>query len=225
MVFLSFNSAITAPDDVELHEDGGVLEELPLRHTWVVWQQLASSGKSVPYDQSTKQLAVVQSVEDFWQTWECLPQPSDLLTRRMAEKTAEDCYHTVDALMIFRQGVLPQWEDAANADGGHLQFHFKASLGGAQIDEYWNNLVLGTIGGTLEPDLITGLRLVDKVTGPKAGVPSTVRMEVWFGAGDNEVVAALRRNVERCLATRTLEGRLGVVPKAEVKSHKLTRHQ
>ena len=29
-------------------------------------------------------------------------------------------------------------------------------------DEYWNNLVLGTIGGTLEPDLITGLRLVDR---------------------------------------------------------------
>eukprot|EP00913_Durusdinium_trenchii_P007184 g6759.t1 len=66
----------------------------------------------------------------------------------------------------------------------------------------------------------------DKVTGLKAGVPSTIRIEVWFGsAQDQQAVAALQRNVECCLATRTLEGRLGNVPKAELKVHKLTRHQ
>ena len=36
-------------------QDPGVPEALPLRHTWVVWQQLASPGKTVPYEQSTKQ--------------------------------------------------------------------------------------------------------------------------------------------------------------------------
>ncbi|CAK8985792.1 unnamed protein product [Durusdinium trenchii] len=233
MVFLSFNSAITAPDDVaELHgedqDDGGMPDGLALRFTWVVWQQRAAS-KTVPYEQATKQLATMASVEDFWQTWEVLPQPSELLTRRMASKTSDAEAETplVDALMIFRQGVLPQWEDAANSGGGHFQFHFKTSMGGAQIDEYWNNVVLGTLGNTLEPaDMITGLRLVDKVTGLKAGVPSTIRIEVWFGsAQDQQAVAALQRNVECCLATRTLEGRLGNVPKAELKVHKLTRHQ
>ncbi|CAK8985838.1 Eukaryotic translation initiation factor NCBP (Novel cap-binding protein) (nCBP) (mRNA cap-binding protein) [Durusdinium trenchii] len=212
MVFLSFNSAITAPDDVaELHgedqDDGGMPDGLALRFTWVVWQQRAAS-KTVPYEQATKQLATMASVEDFWQTWEVLPQPSELLTRRMASKTSDA-------------------EDAANSGGGHFQFHFKTSMGGAQIDEYWNNVVLGTLGNTLEPaDMITGLRLVDKVTGLKAGVPSTIRIEVWFGsAQDQQAVAALQRNVECCLATRTLEGRLGNVPKAELKVHKLTRHQ
>ncbi|CAE7252442.1 NCBP [Symbiodinium natans] len=233
MVHLSFNSSLASPDDVaDFHDeeqDPDVPEVLPLRCTWVVWQQRASSGKSVPYEQSTKQIASMESVEDFWRTFDRLPQPSDLLTRRMAEKTEEfqDAPHVVDALMIFRDGVLPQWEDAANCEGGHLQFHFKASLGGAQLDEYWNNLVLGTVGATLEPiDMITGLRLVDKVTTGKGGVPSMIRMEVWFGsASDVQAVAALQRNVERCVATRTLEGRLGALPKAELKHHKMTRHQ
>mmetsp|Transcript_20978 Transcript_20978/g.49148 ORF Transcript_20978/g.49148 Transcript_20978/m.49148 type:complete len:231 (+) Transcript_20978:46-738(+) len=230
MVHLSFNLSVTAPDDAsdfDEEQDPGVPEALPLRHTWVVWQQLASPGKTVPYEQSTKQIASVSSVEDFWPVFDRLPQPSDLLTRRMTETTQEDGSHVVDALMIFRDGVLPQWEDAANSEGGHLQFHFKASLGAAQLDEYWNNLVLGTLGNTLEPaEMITGLRLVDKVTTGKGGVPSMVRMEVWFGsASDVQAVAALQRNVERCVATRTLEGRIGSVPKAELKHHKMTRHQ
>ena len=45
-----------------LLQDPGVPEELPLRHTWIVWQQLASPGKSVPYEQSTKQTPVCISL-------------------------------------------------------------------------------------------------------------------------------------------------------------------
>ena len=54
----------------------------------------------------------------------------------------------------------------------------------------------------------------DKITGPKAGVPSTLRIEVWFADADPDAVAVLQANVERCLGTRTLEGRLGQMPKA-----------
>jgi len=36
-------------------------------------------------------------------------------------------------------------------------------------DEYWNNVVLGTLGNTLEPDMITGLRLVERGLGEAAG--------------------------------------------------------
>ena len=49
---------------------------------------------------------------------------------------------------------------------GHLQVQFKPSLGGGQLDEYWNNLVLGVIGGTIEPaGVITGVRLVNVYVG------------------------------------------------------------
>ena len=57
--------------------------------------------------------------------------------------------------------VRPEWEDPLNATGGHFQagaevglsfrgqvthvcqVQLKSSIGGAQIDEYWNNIVLG----------------------------------------------------------------------------------
>lgn len=54
------------------------------------------------------------------------------------------------------------WEDPHNATGGHLEYRitpFQTKAG--QLDEYWNNLVLGLVGGTIEhSDYITGIRLV-----------------------------------------------------------------
>ena len=28
---------------------------------------------------------------------------------------------SIDAIMIFREGISPEWEDQANANGGHFQ--------------------------------------------------------------------------------------------------------
>eukprot|EP00930_Biecheleria_cincta_P020258 TRINITY_DN15273_c0_g1_i1.p1 TRINITY_DN15273_c0_g1~~TRINITY_DN15273_c0_g1_i1.p1 ORF type:complete len:238 (-),score=56.13 TRINITY_DN15273_c0_g1_i1:51-764(-) len=237
MVFLSFNPAITSPEDIadeqDEHDESERQEDLPLRQKWIVWQQRAASGsKNTPYGESTKQISEMKTLTDFWQIWDRLPQPSELLQRRMVFSDAgTDALQIGDALMLFRDGVLPEWEDAANAEGGHLQFQFKAAVGGAQIDEYWNNLVLGAVGGTIEPaDRITGIRLVDKLSstgsGGKGGAPGLLRMEVWFdSATDHGAMQELQRNIERCLATRTLEGRIATPPKAELKHHKMTRHQ
>ncbi|CAK0840225.1 unnamed protein product [Prorocentrum cordatum] len=71
-----------------------------------------------------------------------------------------------------------------NANGGHFQFQLKPSIGGGQVDEYWNNLVLGMIGATIEPaNMITGIRLVDKLSGPRAA--NVIRLEVWFSNYDD----------------------------------------
>eukprot|EP00929_Paragymnodinium_shiwhaense_P016398 TRINITY_DN124710_c0_g1_i1.p1 TRINITY_DN124710_c0_g1~~TRINITY_DN124710_c0_g1_i1.p1 ORF type:complete len:236 (-),score=61.65 TRINITY_DN124710_c0_g1_i1:53-760(-) len=235
MVFLSFNASVTpaeeiADEDYDDHDSGDPAEEppLPLRAKWIVWQQLmAMPGKAVAYGDSTRQIACVDTVESFWQTWSRLPQPSQLLQRRMAVKESADTggYHYVDAMMLFREGIQPQWEDPANAEGGHFQFHFKATAAPGQVDEHWNNLVLGVIGSTIEPaDMITGVRLVDKLQGRRDG---NLRIEVWFSnMRDNKNVSFLQRNVERCVATRTLEGRIAGAPmKAEVKTHTLNWHQ
>lgn len=234
MVFLSFNATVTPAEEIADEEDYDVgLDEdeeasLKLRAKWIVWQQLvATPGKTISYSDSTRQIACVETVEAFWQTWARLPQPSELIQRRMVVKDSPDGsgYHYVDAIMLFRDGVQPQWEDPANAEGGHFQFHFKATAAPGQVDEHWNNLVLGIIGSTIEPaDMITGARLVDKLQGARAG---NLRLEVWFNSmRDQKAVALLQRNVERCVATRTLEGRIGGAPmKAEVKAHMISRHQ
>jgi len=231
MVHLSFNTAVTPAEDIADDNEEDPLDAevvvagLPLRYRWVVWEQLmAAGGRNLQYSESTRQIASCESVEDFWKTWGQLPQPSEILSHRMVLNVA-DGFHIVDALMIFRDGITPQWEDPANADGGHLQFQFRGSLGAGQIDEYWNNLVLGIVGATIEPaDMVTGVRLVDKLSGSRGS--GNLRMEVWFGQlKDAKAVQDLTRSVERCLATRTLEGSIGVLPKAELKNHRLTRHQ
>eukprot|EP00933_Yihiella_yeosuensis_P062174 TRINITY_DN65121_c0_g1_i1.p1 TRINITY_DN65121_c0_g1~~TRINITY_DN65121_c0_g1_i1.p1 ORF type:complete len:236 (+),score=32.29 TRINITY_DN65121_c0_g1_i1:78-785(+) len=235
MVFLSFNPLVTKPEDIAGSDDEAVQEEesnLPLRDTWVIWTQLAPGGSSgSSYSNHTKQLHSCSTVEEFWSVWSRLPQPSELLNKRLTFKTDDfGDARNVDALMVFRDGVQPQWEDAANAEGGHFQFQLKAAMGAGQIDEYWNNLILGVIGGCLEPyDMITGVRLVDKLTVSRSNhqnVHGSIRVEVWFDSiKDPKACAALQENVENCMATRTLEGNAGVAPKGETKVHKLTRHQ
>mmetsp|Transcript_17970 Transcript_17970/g.50634 ORF Transcript_17970/g.50634 Transcript_17970/m.50634 type:complete len:83 (+) Transcript_17970:2-250(+) len=74
------------------------------------------------------------------------------------------------------------------------------------------------VGATIEPaGMITGVRLVDKLSGPRAA--NVIRIEVWFtNFEDASAVQTLRRNVERCMATR-LDGSQGAPPKCETKAH------
>lgn len=97
-----------------------------------------------------------------------------------------------DAIMIFRESIRPEWEDKMNTNGGHFQFQLKPSVGGGQarlkrleatrgqVDEYWNNLVLGVIGATIEPaNMITGIRLVGHPMDIRRGFQ--VKMAVFKG--------------------------------------------
>jgi len=105
--------------------------------------------------------------------------------------------------MIFREGITPEWEDVANAQGGHFQFVMKATTSShAQIDEYWNNLVLGMVGETMDAaNQITGVRLVDKLGKGKA--TDCLRVELWYNSkATPHEVNALKRSMEKCLLAR-----------------------
>lgn len=203
-------------------EDEMMSKDLPLRFTWVIWEQIMLSGEKAAqagaYSDATHKVAGFNTVQSFWKLWNHMPQPSELLDSKRMVREQPDGLHVIDAIMIFRDGVRPEWEDKLNANGGHFQFQLKQNLGAGQIDEYWNNLVLGMIGATIEPaDMITGVRLVDKLSGPRAA--NVIRLEVWYTNGeDQDKVQALRKNVEKCMATR-LDGSTGTLPKCEVKSH------
>lgn len=205
--FLSFNDKISpgmvsyqAPSPAELEEMKQ--KDPPLRYTWVIWEQTvqSSDSKTAQYSDTTHQVASFKTVKGFWRFWNYLPQPSELLNGKKFVRESGESKSVVDALMIFREGVKPEWEDAVNAKGGHFQFLLKPNLGGGQIDEYWNNIILGIVGGTIEPeDIITGARLVDKLNA-KA---SSIRLEIWFsGYDDNEKVDQLQKSLEKCMMTR-----------------------
>ena len=82
----------------------------------------------------------------------------------MIREDQEGNQNIVDALMIFKKGISPMWEDPLNTEGGHFDYRFKpGQVQPSQIDEYWNNIVLSIVGGTIEGvEHITGVRLVKK---------------------------------------------------------------
>jgi translation initiation factor 4E len=195
-------------------------KELPLRYNWWLWEQMMQQDNKggAQYSDATKKVKSFASVQEFWQVWNHLPQPSELLNHNRLVREDTEGVHIVDALMVFRDGIKPEWEDKMNQNGGHFQFQLKNTISPGQIDEYWNNLVLGIVGASIEPaHLITGLRLVDKLYAAR-GQPH-IRIEIWYSTDDQPQVQTLKRNVENCMMTKS-DGSLGTpLPKCEVKSH------
>lgn len=225
--FLSFNTKISPSISKVQEPTQAEMEDMKskdprLSDTWVIWEQIMQSNdaKSSQYSDATHKVAQFNTVKGFWRYWNHLPQPSELLDgKKFVRETAEG-RNIVDALMIFRDGIKPEWEDSKNEAGGHFQFQLKPTLGGGGIDEYWNNIVLGMIGGTIEPaEMITGIRLVDKLSMPRV---ASIRIEVWFSNfEDTERVDTLQRNLERCMALK-LDGSMSSTSawgKTERKAH------
>lgn len=227
--FLSFNEqyggrgsfGIPEEDDEAVIE--ALREPMKLRDNWVLWEQVVIEGKN--YSDATRKVTKFSTVQDFWGIWNGLPQPSELLEQKRIMRDQGSSSVPIDALMIFKDGVQPQWEDPVNASGGHFQIQMKASSGGGQIDEYWNNIVLALVGGTLEPaDMITGVRLVDKLFGPKAA--NVIRIELWFSKfSDNNAVATLKRNFENVISTKLDGSKNSSYQKPDTKTHtNLNKH-
>ncbi len=185
---------------------------------WVLWEkQAVQSGGTEGYAKATRPIATIDNILDFWPAFLALPQPSEILE---GGKISREGHH-IDTLMFFREGVRPEWEDVKNKLGGHFQFQFRpggVATSPAQIDEYWNNLILAVIGENMEGgERITGVRLVDKMS--VGARPTGVRIEVWFEKyADTVAVAGLKAAVEACMGTK-LDGSLGLVPRSELKHH------
>jgi len=191
---------------------------------WVLWQQMSQpegTDWSQNYSDALHMVASLSTEHDFLlqEAFSCLPRPSYFLKNAMEDEQVRKHRVRSSALMIFRVGVLPEWEHPANANGGHFEVQMKPSVGGEQMDIYWGNLVRGVVGGTIEPSsMITGVRLVDKCAGPKRA--QKVRIELWFSEYEEESndLATLRKSLEYCLAMRP-DGSRGDVPKPDIKSH------
>nr|AMA65227.1 eIF4E-1a [Amphidinium carterae] len=216
----NFNSNLKFMTDNSEENDEMLKKDLPLRYNWSIWEQIMQSSDkaNAQYSDATHKVASFSTVQEFWKLWNHMPQPSELLEQKRMVREQPDGLHVIDAIMIFRENIRPEWEDKWNATGGHFQFQLKPTVGGGQVDEYWNNLVLGMIGATIEPaGMITGVRLVDKLSGPRAA--NVIRIEVWFSNyDDTQAVNTLKKNIEKCMATH-LDGSVGTAPKNDTKAH------
>ncbi|CAK9102791.1 unnamed protein product [Durusdinium trenchii] len=156
--FLSFNSTVSPQIDTFLESNDcseNTEQDPALEQKWVLWEQLglsAAQRDSSQYSQATQHIATLETIKGFWKYWNHMPQPSFLLEgKKFLRINKDDSRMVVDALMLFKDGIRPEWEDAVNATGGHFTYQLKAALGGGLIDEIWNNTVLSLIGGSVVP--------------------------------------------------------------------------
>ncbi len=181
------------------------------------------------YGDLTRKVATVNDIQSFWKYFMNLPQPSTILGESLKVQRQDEegtTPHTLAAIMFFRGEIKPEWEHEANKKGGHFQFtlqHERTRSGKdsltlvkpdpvstnwlARTDEFWNNLVLGLVGGTIEPDeFVTGIRLVDKVKPPiKPGARPVghLRIEIWFrDASDKVKINKLEESIDAHLKSR-----------------------
>mmetsp|Transcript_94978 Transcript_94978/g.307248 ORF Transcript_94978/g.307248 Transcript_94978/m.307248 type:complete len:260 (-) Transcript_94978:91-870(-) len=234
--FLSLNPKITDSSKLGEVPSPEVLEEMKkldpkLQYSWAIWEQHKPSKtqKNVEYADAMKKTVGFKTVKEFWGCWNHLPQPSELLDSKKFVREADGERKIIDCLAIFREGVAPQWEDPKNENGGHFQLTLKPSTPPGLVDELWNNVVLGMIGGAIEPnDMLTGVRLVDKLDNK---AKPHLRIEVWFDEMDEDTEKGgqgkaydLRGSFERCIRIG-LDGNQKSVSwgKTDTKGHKAAK--
>lgn len=221
LTYLTLNKSVGDIDSLVIPTEAPDVKST-LRFNWALWLQTESNQQGeFDYQDATKQILTFNTIETFWNAYNHIPQPSKFLNR---EKIfLQDS--PVSALMIFREGVKPEWEDEVNADGGHFQFHWKPKgVEPGQLDEFWNNLVLAVVGNTIESEgefanapIVQGIRFVDKLS--SQGKQAGVRIEIWFSKPvDPRQLQKVRTRLEKAMACHT-DGSLGTVPRCDVKHH------
>jgi translation initiation factor 4E len=133
--------------DVKLPKTAEVKAKLatmrhPLQHTWVLHfdkrRKAAPAGRMQDHDAWSNRLTKLgkfNSIEDFWRYYNNIRKPSQI---------------DVGAnLHVFKDGIEPAWEDAANENGGQwLLSFFEGNR--KYLDSVWEKLILAVVGETLE---------------------------------------------------------------------------
>ncbi|KAG6541278.1 hypothetical protein Mapa_017329 [Marchantia paleacea] len=149
----------------------------PLQHRFVFWYTRRTPGvrSQTSYEDSMKRIAEFSTAEGFWSCYchlaraSTLPNPTD--------------FH------LFKEGIRPLWEDAANRTGGKWIIRFKKLVSG----RFWEDLVLAIIGDQLDYG--------DSVCGAVLSIRyGEDILSVWNkNASDNQAVMSLRDSIKRHL--------------------------
>ena len=86
-----------------------------LESEWVMWEHRAPDKNSKSYEDNMAKLCEFATIEDFWRLWNNVPKPSAIFYDGRTKKKFKD--RTVESFSLFKKGIKPEWEDAANRTG------------------------------------------------------------------------------------------------------------
>lgn len=132
-----------------------------------------------------KELCSFSTVEDFWRYFNFIPRPSEVFFDGETKKRVGPNNDIIEEYSLFKKGIEPEWGDPRNKTGGEW-FWRVGGLDGPALDLFWQNMVLGTIGETMEDPTIglhvNGARVVDK--GKNYPI---FKLELWIDSKDSGV--------------------------------------
>jgi len=133
----------------------------PLYSPWTLWFDSPSAkGRNMPQTPSStmpqtpqtpgtaaatgwmediKRVITFDSVEEFWGLYNNIVPPSHLPSRAN--------YY------LFKDGIIPAWEDEANRNGGKWSIQLPKDKNRANVDKMWLYTMLAAIGETFDPSL------------------------------------------------------------------------
>ena len=188
---------------------------------WVLWEHKAVATKDPEaWKENMKQLCQFNTVEDFWRYFNHIPTPSQVFFDGECRKKVGPEGKTVEEYSLFKKGIEPEWGDPKNAIGG--EWFCRQYFEGEQLDLYWQNLVMGLIGETIEDavdekrkfeNYINGARVVDK----SRGFPM-YKLEIWISTRDNKIKELIRKRLMEIITDGQPAGKKGH-PKFDWKDH------
>jgi len=156
-------------------------ENVKLNAKWTMWYDNPRfSDPKKDWKDNLTNCGSFDTIEDFWRIFNNL-RPSSKLP-------VNSNYH------VFREGVVPMWEDPSNKDGGKfvLTIPKKDSKNG-RCDEWWLYTVLAIIGETLDMD-------GDEVCGAVVSIRKNQdRVALWLSSSDKDRCSKVGARWKKCL--------------------------
>eukprot|EP00181_Compsopogon_caeruleus_P001162 CAMPEP_0184687216 /NCGR_PEP_ID=MMETSP0312-20130426/25629_1 /TAXON_ID=31354 /ORGANISM="Compsopogon coeruleus, Strain SAG 36.94" /LENGTH=191 /DNA_ID=CAMNT_0027143133 /DNA_START=150 /DNA_END=725 /DNA_ORIENTATION=+ len=110
------------------------------RFSFSFMRRTGSWGNDKAYGSAIKTVGSFGTVEDFWAYYSHLVRPNDL-------PASTDLY-------LFREGILPMWEDAANKFGGRWSLRLRKG----ELNQVFEYIAMGLVGEQIaHPDAVCGI--------------------------------------------------------------------
>ncbi|XP_068156634.1 eukaryotic translation initiation factor 4E1-like [Drosophila tropicalis] len=137
----------------------------PLQNTWTMWYLENDRNKS--WEDMQNEITSVEFVENFWSLYTHIKLPSEI-------KMGSD-------YSLFKKGIRPMWEDAANKQGGRWLITVNKSSKN-ELDNLWLDVLLCLIG--------EGFDNADEICGAVVNIRNkNNKISIWTANGKNEKAA------------------------------------
>lgn len=170
----------------------------PLHTEWT-WH--AHTDANAGYGGSVITLGTFGTVLDFWNLYDHIPHPGDVLcgSARIFLPSTFSNGCTVNGFAVFRKGIEPAWEDARNADGCDLCA--RGTFSAEKLTSTWRDL-LGLLIHEGFPPTTVGIRVAFKCDRRTSAILH--KFEVWSDGLDTQDLKSVLTEYFPSLAFQTV---------------------